>query len=167
MVNTFFCFSIHPPRPLLYKSLVLHTILEICRVHGASSLLPPGHRYPLMSRKAPVLMESHPRRPSPRSVLCYSKHLPCTFHRVLTTSPRRTTFYPLIRNTPTFRSANVEPWYIRSTVSSNTRLARFGGKEEYEFVRLKEIHLLLKQRDTHRIDRRSARHLSVFAHHEA
>ena len=65
MVNNFFCFSIHPPRPLLYRSLVLHTILEICRVHGASSLLPPGHRYPLMSRKAPVLMESHPRRPGP------------------------------------------------------------------------------------------------------
>ena len=48
--------------------------------------------------------------------------------QIHTISPSNTTFSPRMRKRPCQCSANALPWYIRSTVSSRTRLAKKTGE---------------------------------------
>ena len=79
-----------------------------------------------------------------------------------TISPNKTTFSPRMRNSPHHFSANVLPAYIRSTVSSSTRLAeaRRGWKVNWMFK-----SSMCERRDrAYRTDHKSAARHEVFDH---
>ena len=73
-----------------------------------------------------------------------------------TISPIKTTFSPRMRNRPCQLSAKALPWYIRSTVSSSTRLATAKRNLSVTANRGGEV--------AHRIGRKNAEHRAVSCH---
>ncbi len=81
----------------------------------------------------------------------------CETYVALTISPNSTTFSPRMRKSPRHASAKTSWWYIRSTVSSRTRLA---AAHRLSTSLLKTS----VQHGTHRIDHTTSRPLEASAH---